>query len=282
MIAPNRLNFVSYLSPNLFWFYQSIGAFWQRSLSVPIHVLSGQSDPLHDPLFLQDQIAGAFICGLPLARYCQVVPKQLQAIVAPVMQTSRYQDHPVYFSDVIVRSTSPLKTFEQLAGTIFCYNDSGSNSGYHLLRHRLMQDQYPSAFFSQVLQSGSHQQSIRWVAAGKADCAAIDSIVLEQELRQDPQLVQQLRVIASIGPSPIPPIVVAQRLGRAWIDRLQTALLQPDPELQSQMHRAGVQRFVAVQSADYAVLAQMYDRTVQSGYEMASRLSESSPNLHSI
>lgn len=271
MIAPDRLNFVSYLSPNLLWFYESIGAFWQRSLSVPVNILSGQSDPLQDPLLLQDQIAGAFICGLPLARYCQVVPRHLQAIVAPVMQASRYQDQPVYFSDVIVSAASYLKTFEQLAGKMFCYNDPGSNSGYHLLRHWLIQEKYPADFFDQVLQSGSHQQSMRWVSAGKADCAAIDSIVLEQELRQTPGLAQQLRVIASIGPSPMPPIVVAQRLGNEWIDRLQTALLQPDPELQSQMHRAGIQRFATVQSADYAVLAQMYDRAVQSGYEMVGK-----------
>lgn len=271
MLASDSFNFVSYLAPNLFWFYQAIGAFWQRSLSVPVNVVSGQCDPLHDPLLLQDQMAGAFICGLPFARYSQAVPSRLQAILAPVMQASRYQNRPVYFSDVIVSSTSSIKSFEQLAGKTFCYNDSGSNSGYNLLRYRLMQEQYPSTFFGQVLQSGSHQQSIRWVAAGKADCAAIDSTVLEQEFRHVPQLEQQLQVIESIGPSPMPPIVVAQRLGKEWIDRLQTALLRPDTELQVQMHQAGVQRFVTAQSASYTVLAQMYDRAMQFGYKIAEQ-----------
>lgn len=268
MIAPHHLTLISYLSPNLLWFYQAIGAFWQRSLSIPVTVVSGEFDPLDDPLLLDDRLDGAFICGLPFARHHNSVPGQLQAIVAPVMQAVRYQNHPVYFSDVIVNADSDLETFNQLVNTRFCYNDRGSNSGYNLLRHYMLQNQYPAAFFSQVLPSGSHQQSIRWVVEAKADCAAIDSTVLEQEIRQRPKLSQQLRVVEAIGPSPMPPIVVAQRLGSVWIDRLQTALLQPDAELQLQMQQAGVQRFVTVQSADYAGLAQMYDRAVQAGYEL--------------
>lgn len=271
MTDSDCLHLVSYLAPNLFWFYQAIGAFWQRSLSVDIHISSGQTDPLHDPLLLNDRLDVAFICGLPFARYNRTVPNQLQTIAAPVMQAARYQNDPVYFSDVIVNASSNLKTFAQLANKTFCYNDPGSNSGYHLLRYWLMQEQYPTTLFSQVLQSGSHQQSIRWVIDGKADCAAIDSTVLEQSFRQTPQLVQQLRVIESIGPAPMPPIVVAQRLGKDWIKRLQAALLQPDLELQEQMQQAGVQRFVAVQSESYAALAQMYDRAEQAGYEIVGQ-----------
>lgn len=264
----NSLEFVSYLAPNLLWFYKAIGAYWERTFSIQINITQSQSDPLDDPFLFNDQWDGAFICGLPFSRYCNRIPQQLEAIVAPVLQASRYEDKPVYFSDVIVSETSELKTFAQLSGKTFCYNDLGSNSGYNLLRHHLLQTEYSSRFFSQAWQSGSHQRSIRWVVNGTADCAAIDSMVLEQELRHHPELAQQVRVIESIGPSPMPPIVVAQRLGRNWLDRLQAALLQPDSDLQAQMQQANVQRFAPVQSVDYQKLAQMYDRAVQSGYEI--------------
>lgn len=270
MNTSNSLQFASYLAPNLFWFYQAIGTYWERSLSIQVSITQSQYDPLDDPLLLNDQWDGAFICGLPFSRYCNRVPQQLEAIVAPVLQASRYEDEPVYFSDVIVSATSNLRTFTQLSGKTFCYNDLGSNSGYNLLRHHLLQTGYPSSFFSQSWQSSSHQQSMRWVANGTADCAAIDSMVLEQELRHHPELVQQLRVIASIGPSPMPPIVIAQRLGRQWLDRLQAALLQPDSELQAQMQQAQVRRFAPVQSVNYQKLAQMYDRAMQSGYELVN------------
>ena len=90
---------------------------------------------------------------------------------------------------------------------------------------------------------------------GLAECSAIDSTVLEQELRDAPELANHLRVIESIGPCPIPPVVAAQRLGSKSIDLLQSALCHPDTELQSAMAQAQIQRYVAVQSEDYAAIA---------------------------
>lgn len=257
----SNLTLVSYLAPNLFWFYRAIGLYWERSLSISVDLTQAQVDPLEDSRLLNNQLDVAFLCGLPFARYCQVMPERFQVLVAPVMAADRYQDHPVYFSDVIVSATSNLKTFNSLVGRTFCYNDPGSNSGYTLMHYYLMQNNYSADFFGKVMQSGSHQRSIRWVAEGKADCAAIDSTVLQQELRMVPELAQQIRVIESIGPCPIPPIVATQRLGTTLLNQLQMALLQPDRELQSQMQQAGIRRFVAVQSEEYAELAQIYDRT---------------------
>jgi phosphonate transport system substrate-binding protein len=269
-----HLTLVSYLAPNLFWFYRAIGLYWERSLSISVDLTQAQGDPLEDPRLLNNQLDVAFLCGLPFARYCQTSPEQFQALVAPVMTADRYQDHPVYFSDVIVSATSDLKTFNQLVGKTFCYNDPGSNSGYTLMHYYLMHNNYSVDFFGKVMQSGSHQRSMRWVAEGKVDCAAIDSTVLQQELRMVPELAQQIRVIESIGPCPIPPIVSTRRLGTTLLNQLQLALLQPDQELQSQMQQAGIRRFVAVQSEGYAELAQIYDRTsdYRTAFQALSRL----------
>ena len=264
------MRLVSYLAPNMFWFYQAVGAYLSRVLVAETHIVQSQAEPLTDPAMRQDRLDITFICGLPFAQLDQVRPGQLQVVVAPVMQASRYQDRPVYFSDIIVNASSELKTFADLAGKTWCYNDPGSNSGYNLIRQRLLQFGYPCGFFSKVFQSGSHQRSIQLVAEGLADCAAIDSTVLEQELRDSPELLNQLRVVDSVGPCPIPPVVAARRLGSGFIDSLQTALCQPDVELQLAMERAGIRRYVAVPSDDYAAIALMYDAAVQAGYEVIS------------
>jgi phosphonate transport system substrate-binding protein len=65
------------------------------------------------------------------------------------------------------------------------------------------------------------------VISGEADCAAIDSTVLEKEVQDLPELATQLRVIESLR-SPMPPIVAARSLGADRIPQLQSALLQPD------------------------------------------------------
>lgn len=267
MSQPDKLRLVSYLAPNMFGFYKAVGAYLSRVWGLETQLTQSEYDPLEDPMMLQDQLDIAFICGLPFARRHQVISTQLQALVAPVMQASRYENRPVYFSDIIVNSQSNLYRFDDLADKTWCYNDPGSNSGYNLVRQRLMQGGYSSQFFRQAIQSGSHQRSIRLVMEGQADCSAIDSTVLEQELRNFPEFSPHLRVIESIGPCPMPPVVAAQRLGKAFIHSLQSALCQPDAELQAAMARSHIQRYVPVQSEDYTQLATLYDTAVAAGYE---------------
>lgn len=267
MSQPGTLRLVSYLAPNMFWFYKAVGAYLGRVLDVEIHIVQSQYDPLEDPVLLQDRLDIAFICGLPFIQLNRVFPGQLKAIVAPVMQGERYRDRPVYFSDIIVNTDSSLTTFDDLAGKTLCYNDPGSNSGYNLVRQKLIQAGYPSSFFGNTIQSGSHQLSIRLVVDSLADCSAIDSTVLEQELQDSPELSDRLRVIESIGPCPIPPVVASRRLGSAFIEKMQSVLLQPDKELQLAMNQAHVRGYVAVQSEDYAPISRMYDVALETGYE---------------
>ncbi|GAA6615764.1 PhnD/SsuA/transferrin family substrate-binding protein [Scytonema sp. NUACC26] len=253
-----KLRAISYLAPNSFDFYQAVVAYAGRILGVATQLHQGECDPLQDPLLIENQVDLLFICGLPLIRYCRHVPSQLQVLVAPVMKATRYQNQPIYFSDVIVNAASGLTRFEDLAFKSFCYNDLGSNSGYNLLCDRLIQTGHSKNFFSQAIQSGSHQRSIEWVVNGRVDCAAIDSVVLERELQQFPELSHQLRVVEVLGPSPMPPLVVAQRLGTASIEQLQFALLQPDTELQSVMEEVGVRRFTVVELKEYEGLAESF------------------------
>lgn len=255
------LTLVSYLSPNLFKFYTEISAYLERTLDRPVQIQVGSCDPLSDPILYDDQLDIALICGLPFARFNQMCPHQLQPLVAPVMQADRYLDRPIYFSDVIVRAESDIFRLSQLQGKTFCYNDRGSNSGYHLMGYRLFQDHYPATFFGQVLASGAHQNSIQWVVAGKADCAAIDSTVLEQELRVFPHLATQLRIVESIGPCPMPPIVAAQRLGQALLRQIQAALLHPDQTLQQHMQQVGIRRLATVRAEEYDVLPRLVPET---------------------
>lgn len=264
MSKPEKLSLVSYLAPNMFSFYEEVAAYLSRVFNLETQLVQSQYDPLEDAMLLQDKLDIAFICGLPFALH-QRVANQLQALVAPVMQGSRYDNCPVYFSDIIVNNNSNFQNFADLKGKTFCYNDTGSNSGYNLVRHRLLKSQYPPHFFGQVIQSGSHQNSMRWVVEGLAECAAIDSTVLEQ-LRDCPPFYEQLRVIDTIGPCPMPPVVASQRLGSEFLMTLQSALCQPDRELQEAMKRSHIQRYAVVQSEDYQAIAISYDTAVKAGY----------------
>jgi phosphonate transport system substrate-binding protein len=265
---PTKLRIVSYLAPNWFWFYEAILVYLGRVLGIKTQFHQSKYDPLSDPILLTDKLDLAFICGLPLVRYSQVVANQLQPVVAPVMQAPRYQNRPIYFTDVIVQAESHLYSFGDLAGKTLCYNDPGSNSGYNLIRHRLLQGGHPKNFFAQTIQSGFHQRSILWVVDGLADCAGIDSVVLEEELRESLDLSHHLRVVEVIGPCPMPPLVAAQHLDKSLIQQIQAVLLQPDTELQTAMKKVGVKRFAAVDLSEYEAIATIYNTAIKAGYEV--------------
>lgn len=252
------MRLVSYLAPNLFWFYEAVGDALQRCLDVDIQIMQGDLDPLEDPDLASDRYDLLFICGLPLTRFSQTAPSQLKPLVAPVMQSERYGSQPIYFADVVVRASSGLTTWEDLAETTFCYNDLGSNSGYNLMRYELLKRGQAQSFFRQMIPSGAHWRSLQWIIEGRADCAAIDSTVLEQAIQDNPNLAQQLRVIASLGPSPMPPIAVSRKLGETTIQSIQTVLLQPDPILRARMDQAKIKHFAAVNSRFYQPILERY------------------------
>ncbi|MEE3718330.1 PhnD/SsuA/transferrin family substrate-binding protein, partial [Tumidithrix elongata RA019] len=136
----------------------------------------------------------------------------------------------------------------------------------NLLRYQLVQRNLTNGFFGSVQPSGSHQRSLQWIATGLADCAAIDSVVLEEELRHSSELAKSLRIIDSI-PSPMPPIVASPHLEPHTIAQLQAILLQPDPELQASMNQAKIRSYARVAETDYAPIALAYDAAIAVGYE---------------
>jgi phosphonate transport system substrate-binding protein len=206
----------------------------------------------------QGQIQVGWICGLPYVwKAEQSLP--LELLVAPVMRGARYQHQPVYFSDVVVRRDSPWQQFDQLQGTTWAYNEPGSHSGYWLTRYSLAVRGKGSGFFGRVIGSGAHQTSLQMILAGKIDAAAIDSTVLELEIQQRPELAEQIRIIDTFGPSPIPPWLVSTAVPQALRTELRQSFLEmhTDPAGQAILDQSLIDRFVTVQDGDYDPIRRM-------------------------
>ena len=204
------------------------------------------------------QIDVAWICGLP---YIERVDGDdhdreepaIELLAAPVMAAPRYQDRPIYFSDVIVSRDSDYQSFEDLPGAAWAYNEPHSHSGYNLTRCTLARMGAYRGFFGCAVQAGSHQRSIQMVLQGEVDAAAIDSTVLEIEQALDPGLMTQLRVIAELGPSPIPPLVISTRLTPDLRADIRQVLLEMhlDHAGQQVLAAANMRRYARVTDADY-------------------------------
>lgn len=206
----------------------------------------------------------AWICGAPYVRL-RGRGIAVELLAAPVWKGDRYQDRPVYFSDVLVREDSPFTRFEDLRGARFAVNEPGSLSGYECVRGELARRGEPGPFFGAVFASGAHQNSLALILSGEVDAAAIDTTVLEEEIRRQPGLAARLRAIHTIGPAPMPPVVAAAALSPKTRTLLRDALVSMHTTAHGAQILAGlpVARFAAISDADYEPLRALLARAEQ-------------------
>jgi phosphonate transport system substrate-binding protein len=261
---PRRtLRFVSFLAPNLLPVYGFIARHVGARLGCLTELrASGCYDDLADPPEV------AFLCGLPYVEHTRHATPNVEPIAAPVLEGLRYGGRPVYFSDVIVRRDGPFRSFADLRGQSWSFNEPHSQSGYGIARHHLLRLGQTNGYFGPVIEAGFHERSIRLVCSGEVAASAVDSQVLAVALRDHPALAEGLRVIDSLGPSPIQPVVVACHLPAALKEDIRAVLVEMacDPEAQQWLARGFIERFVVADDATYDPIRAMLCEAEAAGF----------------
>jgi phosphonate transport system substrate-binding protein len=225
----------------------------QASLRVETRV-SGPERGIEDP-FSQDVADVGFMCAHSFVWLRELRPSPVELLgVAPVFGDARTSGRPVYFCDVVVRRDGSIRSFAELRGRSWTYNDRCSLSGYYSLLSKRAEAGTNERFFGRVFRSGSHLNSIESVVRGEADAAAIDSNVLSMRLREIPDLREKLRVIESWGPFPIQPVVVRSGLPADLKKGVRASLLtiDADPLTWRALSGFDLKRFVPVADEDYS------------------------------
>lgn len=194
-----------------------------------------------------------FVCSLPYVMFEREGASPAVPVAAPVLTGDRYDGKPIYFSDVIVHRDSEAASFLDLRGKSWAYNEPLSQSGYGITRYHLVSLGETNGFFSDVVQAGFHETSIRMVADGDIDASAIDSQVLAIELRDHPGLSEQIRVIDALGPSTIQPVAVSKRFDEDFRRKVRDVLVAfaDLPGGRAILDRGLVSRWVPVGPSDY-------------------------------
>jgi phosphonate transport system substrate-binding protein len=257
------LRCVTFLAPNLFWFYQFLTRRLADRLGRPAELHVGQSYAE-----LADEADVAFVCSLPYVELLRRGEPPVEALAAPVLRGTRYGGRPVSFSDVIVRRDRPWVSFADLPGRSWAYNEPHSQSGYGITRHHLLCRGETNGFFGAVVAAGWHDRAIRLVCTGAVDASAIDAHVLDVALRDQPGLAEQVRVIDTLGPSPVQPVVAARRLGAEFLADLQKLLLdlRHDPAAAPYLAGALVEGFAPVTGSTYEPVREMLDAAEAAGF----------------
>lgn len=160
----------------------------------------------------------------------------------------------VYYSYIIVPADRTAERLADLRGKTFAFTDPMSNSGWLMPVYMLWQmRETPDQFFGRTIYTYSHDNSIRAVAEGLVDGAAVDSLVYDYTLAQKPELAAEVRVVGRSGPNATPPVVVHPALDSRLKEAVRSVLLTAH---QDEAGRAAllplmIGRFVAMEDSAY-------------------------------
>lgn len=243
------LRFGTFLAPNMMCVYEAIADAVGARLGMSVElVVETDYQSCRD-----DRNDLCFVCSLPYVQFEREGVAPAEPIAAPVLIGPRYQDRPIYFSDVVVRYDSGLSSFADLRGASWAYNEPLSQSGYGITRYHLLSMGETEGFFGEVVEAGFHQVAIRMVVDGMVDAAAIDSQVLAIEMRDHPEIAGSLRVIASLGPSTIQPVAVSRRFDETFRSTVADIItnLHLDPVGRKMFDYGLIDHFTKVGPDDY-------------------------------
>jgi ABC-type phosphate/phosphonate transport system substrate-binding protein len=159
-------------------------------------------------------------CGYPWATQLK---DKVRIVAAP------HYDFPgceraTHCSFILVPESSSASSLADLRDLRVAINSQDSNSGMNLLRHTIAPLAVDGRFFSEVLESGSHANSIAMLKQGAADVAAVDAVTYGYLHRDLPDRVVGLRVLARTRQSPSLPFITAAGHNDEMIRNLRDAL----------------------------------------------------------
>lgn len=256
--APSRLRFVTYLAPSIpEAFYKALADLIGERVGIETElVVDGRrSGPqVGDDPFSAGLADVGFMCAPCYLDLCHAEVPPVELLVAPVYTDPRNEGRPVYFSEVVVRRDARFSSVAQLLREGgWAYNDEGSLSGYFSMLRHPEAPRAQASLLSRAICSGSHLESLAMVTQGVVDGAAIDANVLALRLDVEPGVLDALRVLETLGPHPVQPVVIRSDLDPNTKDLLRTLFLEfaIDDEAMSLLAHHHIHHFTTVSHTDY-------------------------------
>jgi phosphonate transport system substrate-binding protein len=248
------------MAPNADDTCRAVAGYLERGLGMPVAFVDDIPWREREAQLDSGDIQLCWLCGLPYIWKADAPVAEIELLAAPVMAAVRYGNQPVYFSDVVVNVASRYTSFADLWGASWAYNEPASHSGYNVVRHHLALMGETRGYFGEAVESGAHQLSLRMIAEGVVDASAIDSTVLEAELARTPELKGVVRVIDTLGPSPMPPWVMRRDLPVALKQSLRDLFLgmSDDAEGKALLQTWDIARFDPAEDAAYDPIRTMF------------------------
>jgi phosphonate transport system substrate-binding protein len=196
-----RLKLASCMAENSESFCEGVASFIEDQLGIRSEYVNDIPWQERERLFDRGKIQILWLCGLPYVHNADLVENDIELLTVPDPRGERNQHRPVYLTDIVVRRDRSFRSFADLRGASWAYNEPRSHSGFNVVRSHLADIGGADDFFGEVVESGAHGAWLEMILAGRADGAAIDSTVLEWLIAERRDLPEQIHVIEALVPA---------------------------------------------------------------------------------
>ena len=229
------------ISPSeTFNLYGGLVRYISRKIGLPIAFMQRKTYGEVNELLERKQVDFAFICTGAYMQAAKTFPIELLAV--PVVR-----NQPYYRALIIVRKGGGITRFDQLRGRSFAFTDPLSNTGYDYV-HKILEKKgtTPEDYFSKVIFTYAHDNSIQAVSRGLVEGASVDKLVYDFLLESMPARVSNIEVIQESKRFGNPPFVMRPDLPDTLKDRLREVFLNMDrdPEGREILRKIMIDRFI--------------------------------------
>lgn len=153
-------------------------------------------------LIERKEVDVAFVCSGPYVAGHQAFGMEILAV--PVVHGQK-----IYYCYIIAHRDGAIESLDDLAGRTFAFTDPNSNTGCLVPKYLLARRGHTAAaFFGKVIYSHSHDNSIRNVATGFTDGAAVDQLIWDYLDASGSPDTKRTKIVEKSPPYGIPPVVV--------------------------------------------------------------------------
>lgn len=227
-------------------YYKKLLDYIGKKLNLKVNFVDTRTYSEANSLLKNNSIDMAFVCGGPYVEGRDDFG--LELLCAP-----QVGGKTVYYSYIIVGKNSGIEKFEDLRGKKFAFVDPMSNTGKLAPVYMLKKEfgETPDVFFNEYLYTYDHDKSIKAVAHGIVDGAAVDSLVWDYMDKKNDEHTKETRIIKISEPYGIPPVVV--RPGLELTTEIKQVLLNMHKENEGREILSGmfIDRFVEIDDSTY-------------------------------
>ncbi len=195
----------------------------------------------------------AFVCSGPYVSGKEEFGMEL--LVVPVCHGKK-----VYHSYFITSTKNGNDSFESLRGKTFAFTDPLSNTGYLVpIYYLAKRGETEKSFFAKTFFTHGHDNSIKAVAEGLADGAAVDSLIYDYLKSVNPEMTAKTMIIEKSPPYGIPPVVTLSSMAPQTKEKLRNIFLSihENPQGRKILEQLRIERFERGNDKDYDTVREL-------------------------